>query len=81
MLRFAGLATQTEVTLDDIKAVGTAMVRFSRYYEREFYQGKWDRYVIQLTDLGRQRLGLTEETSEVQVISLPSSDAPASSRC
>jgi hypothetical protein len=81
MLRFAGLATQTEVTLDDIKAVGTAMVRFSRYYEREFYQGKWDRYVIQLTDLGRQRLGLTEETSEVQVIILPSSDAPASSRC
>lgn len=51
-ISFTGLATQTEVTLNDIKEVEITIRRFSRYYEREFYQGKWDRSVIQPANLG-----------------------------
>jgi len=38
-----GQATQTEVTLSDIERVRSGMIGFSKYYEREFYQRKWDR--------------------------------------
>jgi hypothetical protein len=40
---FTGQATQTEVTLDTIEQVRNGMVAFSEYYEREFYQHKWNR--------------------------------------